>query len=175
MVISQRLLNQGEQVVLSTRTHVKALLVPVVVLLVVAGAAGYLTSVPDGAHAGVWRLVIWVVALLVLLRLVLVPFLRWWTTTYTFTDRRLITRSGILSRRGHDVPLNRISDISYDKSLLDRLLGCGTLVVSDASETGRVELHDIPHVEEAQLRVSEALFARPGERVWTREHDDDGT
>ncbi len=77
------------------------------------------------------------VALLVLLRLVLVPFLRWWTTTYTFTDaRRLITRSGILSRRGHDVPLNRISDISYDKSLLDRLLGCGTLVVSDASETG---------------------------------------
>ena len=179
MVISRRLLNDGEQVVLSTRTHVKALAVPVVVLLVVAGLAGFATSLPDGEHAGLWRLAIWVVALLVLLRLVVVPFLRWWTTTYTFTDRRLITRTGILSRSGHDVPMNRISDISYDKSLLDRVFGCGTLVVSDASETGRVELRDIPHVEEAQLAVSEALFADPrlalSDRRERREHDDDGT
>jgi uncharacterized membrane protein YdbT with pleckstrin-like domain len=178
VVISRRLLNDGEHVVLSTRTHVKALTVPVVVLLVVAGAAGYATSVPDGAHAGLWRLLTWLVALVVLLRLVVVPFLRWWTTTYTFTDRRLITRTGILSRSGHDVPMNRISDISYEKSLLDRVLGCGTLVVSDASETGRVELTDIPRVEEAQLAVSEALFADPRDAGRARdrwEHADDGT
>ena len=178
MVISRRLLNDGERVVLSTRTHVKALAVPVVVLLVVAGVAGFATSLPDGPHAGLWRLAIWLVALVVLLRLVVVPFLRWWTTTYTFTDRRLITRTGILSRSGHDVPLNRISDISYEKSLLDRVFGCGTLVVSDASETGRVELRDIPHVEEAQLAVSEALFSDPRDAGRARdrwEHADDGT
>jgi uncharacterized membrane protein YdbT with pleckstrin-like domain len=87
-----------------------------------------------------------------------VPFLRWLLTTYTFTNRRLITRSGILTRRGHDIPMNRISDISYEKSLVDRVLGCGTLVVSDASELGRVELRDIPKVEKAQLTVSEELF-----------------
>ena len=42
--------------------------------------------------------------------------------------------------------------------LIDRVFGCGTLVVSDASEQGRVPLKDIPRVEEAQLRVSEELF-----------------
>ena len=159
MVISQRLLNDGEHVVLSTRTHAKVLVLPVVVLLVVAGLAGYLTSLPDGPHAGTWRLVTWIVALVLLAWFVVAPFLRWWLTTYTFTNRRLITRNGVFTRRGHDIPMNRISDISYEKSLADRVFGCGTLVVSDASELGRVELRDIPHVEEAQLTVSDALFS----------------
>ena len=41
--------------------------------------------------------------------------------------------------------MNRISDISYEKGLIDRMFGCGTLVVSDASEQGLVPLKDIPH------------------------------
>ncbi len=158
MAISPRLLNEGEHIVLSTRTHVKALVLPAVVLIVVAGIAGYLASLPSGEHAGIWQLVIWVVTGLLLLWFTVVPFLDWLLTTYTFTNRRLITRTGILTRRGHDIPMNRISDISYEKSLVDRMFGCGTLVVSDASELGRVELRDIPRVEAAQLRVSDELF-----------------
>jgi uncharacterized membrane protein YdbT with pleckstrin-like domain len=145
-------------VVLSTRTHVKALILPAVVLIVVAALGGYLTSLPDGAHASTWRWVIWVVAALLILWFVVRPFLDWLVTLYTFTNRRLITRTGILTRRGHDIPLNRISDISYEKDLVDRIFGCGTLVISDASEQGRVRLNDIPHVEQAQLTVSDELF-----------------
>ena len=101
---------------------------------------------------------IWVVVAAILVWFVVKPFLDWLLTTYTFTNRRLITRTGILTRRGHDIPMNRISDISYEKSLVDRIFGCGTLVVSDASELGRVELRDIPQVEQAQLTVSDELF-----------------
>jgi uncharacterized membrane protein YdbT with pleckstrin-like domain len=158
VAISPKLLNEGEHVVLSTRTHVKALILPAVVLIIVAGLAGYLSSLPDGDQAGVWRLVIWVVVAVLLVWFCVVPFLNWLLTTYTFTNRRLITRTGILTRRGHDIPMNRISDISYEKGLVDRMFGCGTLVVSDASELGRVELKDIPQVEQAQLTVSNELF-----------------
>ncbi len=62
MVISRKLLNEGEHIVYSTRTHVKALLLPAVVLIIVAGLAGYLTSLPTGDSATIWRLVIWVIA-----------------------------------------------------------------------------------------------------------------
>ncbi len=158
MAISPRLLNEGEHIVLSTRTHVKALILPAVVLIVLAALAGYLSSLPSGDQAGTWRIVIWVVTVAILAWFVVRPFLNWLLTTYTFTNRRLITRTGILTRRGHDIPMNRISDISYEKSLVDRFFGCGTLVVSDASELGRVELRDIPHVEQAQLTVSDELF-----------------
>jgi uncharacterized membrane protein YdbT with pleckstrin-like domain len=158
VAISPRLLNEGEHIVLSTRTHAKVLILPAVVLIVVAALAGYLTSLPSGDQAATWRIVIWVLTAALLVWFCVVPFLNWLLTTYTFTNRRLITRTGILTRRGHDIPMNRISDISYEKSLIDRFFGCGTLVVSDASELGRVPLHDIPRVEQAQLTVSDELF-----------------
>ena len=64
-----------------------------------AGLAGYLSSLPSGAHAGTWRSWCWVIALLLVLWFVVRPFLEWLVTTYTFTNRRLITRTGILTRR----------------------------------------------------------------------------
>ena len=158
MVISRKLLNEGEHIVLSTRTHVKALLLPAVVLIIIAGLAGYLTSLPSGDSAWSWRLVLWVIAGALIVWFCVAPFLRWLLTTYTFTNRRLITRTGVFTRRGHDVPMNRVSDVSYEKGLIDRVFGCGTLVVSDASELGRVELRDIPRIEQVQLVVSEELF-----------------
>lgn len=158
MANSGKLLNEGEHVVLSTRTHVKALALPALVLLVVLGAAGYLSTLPGGAHAGTWRLVIWAFAVALLLAFAVWPFLGWLASTYTVTNRRLITRTGVLTRTGHDIPLNRISDVSYERSLLDRVLGCGSLVISDASEEGRVVLDDIPDVERVQLQISDELF-----------------
>jgi uncharacterized membrane protein YdbT with pleckstrin-like domain len=176
VAISSKLLNEGEHVLLTTRTHVKALLLPAVALIAVAGLAGYLSSLPSGDQAGIWRLVIWVVAGALVLWFSVAPFLRWLMRTYTFTNRRLITRNGVLTRRGHDIPLNRISDISYEKSLLDRIFGCGTLVVSDASELGRVPLHDIPRVEQVQLTVSEELYNQVHKAEHRSEHrSDDGT
>ncbi|GAB3992404.1 PH domain-containing protein [Nocardioides marmoraquaticus] len=156
MAISPRLLNDGESVVVSTRTHVKALLLPALTLVVVAGLAGFLLTLPSGEQAGLWRAVVAVVAVVLVLWRCAWPFVLWLTTTYTFTDRRLITREGVLTRRGHDISLSRISDISYEKDLLDRVLGCGTLVVSDAGDLA-LELHDIPRVEEVQRHVSELL------------------
>jgi uncharacterized membrane protein YdbT with pleckstrin-like domain len=168
-VISRRLLNDDEVVVVSTRTHVKALLVPASVLILVAAVAGYLSTLPSGGPRELLVLLIWAVALLAIGWLVVRPFLGWLTTTYTVTDRRLITRSGILTRRGHDIPLARVSDVAYEHGLLDRMLGCGTLVISDASEQGRVRLHDIPQVEHVHLRISDLLFDPDAHR------SDDGT
>ena len=90
------------------------------------------------------------------------PFLRWLTTTYTFTNRRFIKRSGFIAKEGRTIPLNRISGVDFEIGVIDRVFGCGTLVVSDASTDGRVELHDIPRVEEVQLQVSEELHRLAG-------------
>jgi uncharacterized membrane protein YdbT with pleckstrin-like domain len=160
VAISRRLLNDDEHVVVSTRTHVKALLGPAISLILLAAVAGYLSTLPSGDRRTLLVALIWVVALLLAVWLVLLPFLRWLTTTYTVTNRRLITRTGILTRRGHDIPLPRINDVAYEHGLVDRLFGCGTLVISDASERGSVELHDIPRVERVHLQISDLLFGR---------------
>jgi uncharacterized membrane protein YdbT with pleckstrin-like domain len=154
----RRLLNDGEHVVVSTHTHVKALLAPAVWLIVLAGLAGYLSSYPSGRARSLLLLVIWVAALAAAAWLVGRPFLRWLGTSYTVTSRRLIVRTGILSRRGHEIPVARISDVAYEHGLVDRILGCGTLIVSDASERGPLVLDDIPHVEQVHLELSDLLY-----------------
>ncbi|MBC9735484.1 PH domain-containing protein [Nocardioides marmotae] len=156
MAISQKLLSDGETVVVSTRTHVKALLAPLLVLVVVLAAAVFVQVVADNRFVTMF---VWAVAAVVLLRYVVWPFLGWVTASYAFTDRRLVTRTGVLTRRGHDIPLSRISDVAIELHLTDRMLGCGTLVISDASTHGQVRLPDIPQVEDVQRRLNDLLHA----------------
>jgi uncharacterized membrane protein YdbT with pleckstrin-like domain len=82
-----------------------------------------------------------------------VPWLRWKTTSYELTTRRLRLRRGILSRSGRDFPLIRISDVSFSHGLLDRLLGCGKLIVESAGEHGQLVLTEIPEVERVQATL----------------------
>ena len=154
MAISAKLLNDGEIVVISTRTHVKELFGPLLVMVVLLAAG---VSVQVWLDERVVTLVVWALVVLALVWFVLRPALVWLTASYTITDRRLITRHGVITRRGHDIPLSRISDVSYELGLLDRMLGCGTLVISDASTHGQVQLPDIPRVEETQRRLNELL------------------
>ncbi|WP_193610513.1 PH domain-containing protein [Nocardioides lijunqiniae] len=159
MVISQKLLNPGERIVVSTRTHPKALLVPLLALVVLLAAAVAFQVLVDNSTA---RLVVWAIALVGILWFVLWPALDWMMASYTITNRRLITRHGILTRKGHDIPLSRISDVAYELGLIDRMLGCGTLVISDASTHGQVLLPDIPRVEDTQRRLNELLHELHG-------------
>jgi len=167
MGISKKLLSDNEYVVLSVRGHGKALIWPVLVFfLVVAGIITALMLKPNDTIVASGLAVVAIPALIVLS---LVPFLRWMTSTYTVTNRRLITRQGILSRSGRDIPLFRINDVAYEKGLLDRILGCGTLIISDATEKAGVVLPDIPHVEQVQLQISDLLFTNDDG------NDDDGS
>ena len=154
MSLPRKLMIDGEHTVTTTRTHVKALLVPAVILLAVTGAGAYLASrFWDAAnHIPSWI----VIALAAGLALFgsLVPFLRWYTWTYTLTNKRIVEQRGILTRSGRIIPLSRINDVSFEKNLDDRILGSGTLIISDASEQAGLELHDIPHIEDLHRTVT---------------------
>ncbi|KRF18816.1 hypothetical protein ASG90_02665 [Nocardioides sp. Soil797] len=167
MAISQKLLNDGEHVIVTTRTHVKALFLPIIVLLVTLALAIYIGTFGDGTAGKVIDIAVWVVAAVVIVWWVVRPFLTWLTTSYTFTNRRFLARSGFIAKEGRTIPLNRISGVDFEIGVVDRIFGCGTLVVSDASEQGRVELHDIPRVEKVQLQVSDELH-----RLSEQRHDD---
>jgi len=147
-------LTDGETVIVDTRTHWKAILWPAIVLIVTLAAATYLTTLVGNKYA---RWLVWIIAVGVLVVWSVKPFLEWLTATYTITTKRLITREGLIARRGHDIPLLRISDVAYDMGPIDRMLGCGTLVISDASTHGQVELHDIPDVEQVQHQLMDLL------------------
>ena len=163
MAISEKLLNPGEKLMISCRQHPKALFVPILALvlfLAIGVAAQVVLGDGDGAKWG--SRIVWVLCALGILWFTVRPFFGWLTTVHGVTDRRLITRRGIFTRKGHDIPLARISDVQMEINLIDRPFGCGTLVISDASTFGEVRLNDIPHVEATQRQLNELLHSIHG-------------
>ena len=142
---------EGERSVLVLHPHWKTVLVPFVILVIVVVIAAVLLAViPHNRLQGYERIAVGLVAPVVAAIWTGVPFLRWRTTTYELTDRRLRLRKGILSRTGRDFPLIRISDVSFSQGLLDRVLGCGRLVVESPGEHGQLVLTEIPEVKRVQ-------------------------
>lgn len=163
MAISAKLLGEDETVVFTLRTHWKHLFWPAVWLVLSFAAVGAAFAfLPERNWTTIAQLSIVGVALLVILSLCVIPVTRWYFTTYTLTNRRLITRTGIINRTGHDIPLFRINDVSYERSLSDRLLGCGTLMFESAGTRGQIVLHDVPRIEQVHLKINNMLFGDDG-------------
>ena len=157
MALSKKLLSRDEVVVRHMHTHPKVLFWPLAaeILLLVAGVVGSVLA-PDSWNP--WGLIaIWVVVLVLSTPLFLVPWLRWSTTTFTITSKRVITRSGIFNKKGHDLPLSRISDVAQDRGVTDRMFGCGTLALQTSADDPLI-LEDVPDVETVQVEISDLLF-----------------
>jgi uncharacterized membrane protein YdbT with pleckstrin-like domain len=154
-MVHDRSLAAGETPIEILHPHWKTLVAPVVLtFLVVAVALTGEVVIPSGKDSAVERLALAVVAIVLIMWWLMYPVLRWRTTRYELTTKRLRLRTGVIVRDGRDIPLSRITDVSFRKGVLDRLLGCGTLVVESAGEHGEITLKEIPHVE----RVSGELF-----------------
>lgn len=166
MAFPRRLLAEDEDVVLDLHPHWKQLVVPVLLIPVVVGIATYVVFIlPDGSAHGALQWATIAVAALILLRFSLWPFLRWQTTRYVLTNRRVIIRQGVFSRSGRDIPMTRVNDVSFQHTLFERMLRCGTLTIESAGEHGQVVLPEVPRVESVQrevYRLSEAEGRRQG-------------
>ena len=156
-------LSEGERTVLILNPHWKTVLWPFVLLvIVVIAVAVLLIVIPHNRLQGPERIAVGVVAIVIAAIWVGVPILRWKTTTYELTTRRFRLRSGILSRTGRDFPLIRISDVSFSHGLIDRMLGCGRLVIESAGEHGQLVLNEIPDVVKVQATLFQLVEDEQG-------------
>ena len=147
MAYPDDLLVPGEQIVMHQHPHWKMLVVPVIVLLLVVGAGTFLAALVRAQTWAPWAwLALGVIGLGLALRFTLLPVLRWRTTHFVVTTRRVLIREGVFSRNGIDIPMSRINSVQFRHTLLERMLGCGTLIIESASDEP-LEFDDVPGVE----------------------------
>jgi uncharacterized membrane protein YdbT with pleckstrin-like domain len=153
------LLVEDEQVVVHRHPHWKMVVVPVVVLLLVVGVASFLAALVSAQSWAPWAWLGLAAAGIALVgRFTAFPVVRWRTTHFVVTDRRVLVREGVFTRHGMDIPLKRISSVQFRQSLLERMLGAGTLVIeSDSDES--LEFDDVPGVR----RVHAVLYNEVGQ------------
>lgn len=158
MPFPARLLLEGESIHVDLRPHWWFFIGPVAagvpVLALIVGVSQ--VDNDDWQRVGWWGILAVVVAwgLWLTARLA-----RWTTTHFVVTSDRIIYRTGVLSKHGRDIPLERVNDITSNQSLFERIIGAGDLLIESAGERGQQTFSDIPHPDHVQHEIYRQMEA----------------
>jgi uncharacterized membrane protein YdbT with pleckstrin-like domain len=164
MAFPKKYLNDGEEIILDLRPHWFFLVGPGAALIGALALAIWVSQAVDSDFVLFPALALAVVALLFFLK----RYAEWITTDFVLTTDRLIFRKGVLSRQGKEIPLERLNDVSYHQSVLQRLLGAGDLLVESGGERGQEQFGSFAHPQDTQNeihRAIEAASARDADRM----------
>jgi membrane protein YdbS with pleckstrin-like domain len=149
----RRLLADHEELILDMRPHWIALAAPVAVAVLVLLAEMLLFANFDPPAVVAWLAL--AVGAVLLLAFSIRPFLAWITSHFVVTSDRVIHRSGWLAKRSMEMPLERINDVRFQQSVLERVVGAGDLVIESGGEYGQNLFSDIRHPEDVQKLIYE--------------------
>jgi membrane protein YdbS with pleckstrin-like domain len=176
-----RYLSEAEEAILEVRHHPFTLIKPALItFLVIFGAAaiGALTSWEDGKDF--IDTVVGVIAIFFMFRM-LWKFLLWWEDRIVVTDQRIFEVSGVLTRKVASMPLEKVTDMTYRRSIGGRLFGYGDLVLETAGQKQAMdEIVYLPRPDEFYRTVTSlASTQAPPSRILMDEMgpspDDDDT
>jgi membrane protein YdbS with pleckstrin-like domain len=156
MGFPKKLLNPGEEVAVDVRPHWKYLFGPV--FLVIVALAGSIVAIV--ADVPQWAELVLAGVLVVCLAWLLGRYVRWATTSFVVTNERLVMRRGILRRSGREILIDRLTDISYTQSLLDRMLGCGDVLLESPGRDSPETFVDLPHPVAIQNEIYRLINQR---------------
>lgn len=96
----------------------------------------------------------------------------WRATYFAVTEARMVLVSGFMVRKVAMMPLARVTDMSFRRSALGRLLGYGEFIVESAGEEQALRSIDfLPYPEQLYLEVCGLVF--PGAVAETQQDQDD--
>jgi uncharacterized membrane protein YdbT with pleckstrin-like domain len=153
----EKYLLPGEKAVVVTRRHWAVLIEPTVKFLPVFVIGGWLLLVdPENRVTSSAGLLVLVGALITYgLRVA-----EWWMRHFIVSRRRVLLTSGVIVRTVTLLPLRRITDLTWQETLLGQVLGYGTFRFESAGQDQA--LRHLTYMPDAQTRyrqVSELLFS----------------
>lgn len=154
------LLSDDEEVVVDMHPHWWTM-VPVSALLAVVIIGGLLILFASG-DGNAWMAAQVVVGLGILATLVAfgLRYLTWSNTEFVVTTERVISRSGVLSKNGIEIPLDRINTVFFNQTPFERVAGAGDLGIESAGEGGRQTFTNIrkPNLVQAEIYAQKERF-----------------
>ncbi len=153
MAFPRALLAEHERIVFELRPHWVAVVPALLWAALIVLAWVTLGALTDSGPA---LLAVSAGALIALLLLSAVPLLKWSKTLFVLTTDRLITRRGVIARAATEIPLERINDVAFAQSALERLFGAGDLLIESAGERGQTRITNVKKPEQVQLRIYQA-------------------
>jgi uncharacterized membrane protein YdbT with pleckstrin-like domain len=161
MAYPSRLLNDNETVSVDLHPHWWFLAGPTFAV-VVAVVAGVVTLLATEADSTVRTAAGWVtIAAIALSAVWLVSrYGRWLTTHFVITNRRVIFRTGLLTKRGIEIPIDRVNTVYFNQGIFERMVGAGDLLIESGGESGQQRFTDIRQPDRVQRVLHAEMEAR---------------
>lgn len=87
----------------------------------------------------------------------------WWIERIVITDKRVMIAQGIVTHNVGMMPLGKVTDLTFRRTLTGRMLGYGTMVVESAGQIQALnEIDFMPRPEEIYEALSELVFGEKG-------------
>jgi uncharacterized membrane protein YdbT with pleckstrin-like domain len=155
MPYPKRLLSEGETLTLDLRPHwwyfakhIAASIGLLILLVLVFQVHG----TPHKVGFAFWGILALVWAGWLGLR-----YLNWNFTHFVVTSKRVIFRTGVLGKHGVEIPLDRISNINFNQSMWERLIGAGDLEIESAGRDGQTKFNDVWHPDAVQHELYDQM------------------
>ena len=150
-----------EHQVITVRKHPAVLLRPISIILAGLVIAAVVSTTVAQHNAGVVGFV-WIVWAVLLLWLVF-KVLEWSQDYFIVTSRRMLLATGIITRKVAMMPLVKVTDMSFQRSTMGRLLGYGEFILESAGQEQALRVVDfLPYPEQLYLEVCGLIF--PGRK-----------
>jgi uncharacterized membrane protein YdbT with pleckstrin-like domain len=146
-----------ERQVITVHQHPAVLIRPIFECLVGLAIAGWLSEAVAKGN-GTVILVIWIAWLLLLLRLV-GKVIDWSLNYFVVTSQRMLLAQGVITRKVNMMPLTKVTDMSFERSTLGRILGYGRFNLESAGQDQALKIVDyLPYPEQLYLEVCGLIF-----------------
>jgi membrane protein YdbS with pleckstrin-like domain len=152
-------LNDNETVALDMHPHwwyfwepaltLIGILVVAIIVLVMTDSGGVGPAVRWVVLAGIVVGAIWLVS----------RYMKWISTNFVITSNRIIFRQGIISKTGIEIPLDRVMNVNFHQTILERMLGAGDLLIESGGEDGQSHFTDIRHPDRVQNLIHSEVEA----------------
>jgi membrane protein YdbS with pleckstrin-like domain len=152
-----RFLLPHERQVITVHQHPAILIKPIFWVLIGLAIAGWLSnSVANGN--GTVILILWILWGVLLLNLA-VRVWAWAVTYFVVTSQRFVLASGIVTRNVNMMPLAKVTDMTFQRSALGRILGYGKFILESAGQDQALTNVDyLPYPEQLYLEVCGLIF-----------------
>jgi len=156
-----RVLLPHERRVITVRFHPAVLIKPVALALAGLAVAGLLSTIARLDNTDI-LVVIWLAWLVLLIRLLYKIYV-WLEDYFVVTSQRLLLATGVVRKSVKMMPLSKVTDMSFNRSAMGRLLGYGTFVVESAGQDQALRTIDhLPYPEQLYLEVCGLIFKDQG-------------
>ncbi|MCU1459900.1 MAG: hypothetical protein JWL73_3992 [Actinomycetia bacterium] len=159
MPYPKHLVNEGETVALDLRPHwwyfSKHIFTGVPLFILFLFAVGGLDKGTGKNAVLVLFAILWVAWVVWLL----LKYFQWTYTHFVVTSDRVIFRTGVLSKRGIEIPLERINNINFHQGMFERVIGAGDLDIESAGKDGQSHFDDVRHPDAVQQEIYRQMEA----------------